>query len=154
MNNNDVITKVREYLQSGATTLQVATVRDGQPWVATVYFVADDELNVYWLSWPERRHSQDIEANSMVAATAVIKSDQPVIGVQLAGSVEIVTDLDSIHRVAPLYVVKYGQGEKFVEHYEAGINKHQLYRLIPSEIQLFDEVNYSSESPLVVELPL
>lgn len=154
MTSDEAITKVREYLQGSATTLQIATVCDGQPWVASVYFVVDDDLNVYWLSWPERRHSQDIAVNPRVAAVVAVKQDQPVIGVQFAGNAEIVTDIDSVHKVAPLYVAKYGQGEKFVEHYEAGTNRHQLYRLTPSEVQLFDELNYPSAGPLTVALSL
>lgn len=150
IHDKELLGRVRMYLQGDTQVMQLATVQDGRPWVVTVYFVADDELNVYWLSWPERRHSQDIAANPVLAATVAIKHDQPVIGVQVAGQAEIVRDSETVHKVAALYVAKYGQGEKFVEHFEAGTNRHQLYRMTPQEIQLFDEVNYPSESPLVV----
>lgn len=149
MSDSRLITK--QYLQGDAKTLQLATVRGGKPWIATVYFVVDDELNIYWLSWPERRHSREIAENSAVAGAVVIKADQPVIGVQLAGVVSEVTDDKTIESVMKLYVAKYDQGHKFREAVAAGTNKHHMYKLTPREILLFDEVTYPSDSPVAVQ---
>ncbi len=141
---------VREYLQHSGTIMQLATAYDDKPWVATVYFVADDELNVYWLSWPERRHSREIAEQADVAATVVIKTDRPVIGVQLEGTATEVQDAGEVQQVMERYVAKYGEGQKFYDAFVAGTNKHHMYKLAPSAVWLFDEVEHAGESPLQV----
>lgn len=142
--------KAKEYLQSDAPVMQIATVHDGKPWIASVYFVADDELNVYWLSWPERRHSGEIAKNTYVAATVAIKTDRPVIGVQLEGVAEEVVDPEVVRDVIALYVAKYNEGKRFYDAFVAGTNRHHMYVLRPRAIQLFDEVYFPAESPLQV----
>ena len=141
---------VQEYLQGAVPTMQLATVRSGKPWIATVYFVADDELNVYWLSWPERRHSRELMENTSVAGAIVVKTDQPVIGIQFTGFAKEVTNLNTVKRVMKLYVAKYNKGEKFYDAAKSGLNKHHMYKLVPQEISLFDEVTYPNQSPVEV----
>lgn len=140
--------RVKSYLQGDAPTMQLATVQSGRPWVATVYFVADDDMNIYWLSWPERRHSQELIGQSDVAAAIVIKVDQPVIGIQLAGQAHEVTDETTVQQVMKLYVAKYNKGHKFYAAYTAGTNHHHMYKLTPSDISLFDELTYPDSSPV------
>ena len=141
---------LREYLQGDTQTMQLATVSDGKPWIATMYFVADDDLNVYWLSWPERRHSIELWANPSAEAAVAVKTDPPVIGVQLEGKVELVADKNLIQKVMTLYIEKYQQGHKFHDNFLTGTNKHAMYRLAPETVMLFDEVHYLGESPLEV----
>lgn len=144
------MTDLQNYLQRSGTVLQLATVHDGKPWVATVYFMVDDDLQVYWLSWPERRHSREIAENTQVAATVVIKTNRPAIGVQLEGAATVVTDASEVQRVMERYVAKYDEGQQFYDAFVAGTNKHVMYKLAPSAIWLFDEVNHAGESPLQV----
>lgn len=142
--------QTKEYLQSDASVVQIASASNGKPWIASVYFVADDKLNIYWLSWPERRHSVEIANSSSVAATVVIKTDRPVIGVQLEGEVERVSDPKVVATIMTLYVAKYNEGRQFYDAFIAGTNKHQMYCLRPRAVQLFDEVTYPDHSPLKV----
>jgi uncharacterized protein YhbP (UPF0306 family) len=152
MNNRDKIAVVKKYLESDAPTLQLATVHGGKPWIATVYFVVDDELRVYWLSTPERRHSRELMDDSRVAAAVVIKPTQPVIGVQLEGSAAVVTDADIVRQTMTRYIEKYDQGKQFYDNFTAGTNDHQLYVLIPERVVLFDEQHYPAQSPLQILL--
>jgi uncharacterized protein YhbP (UPF0306 family) len=139
------------YMQSDVRTLQLATVANDRPWIATVYFVADEEMNIYWLSWPGRRHSRELLVNPNAAAAVVVKTDPPVIGVQLEGKVELVADKDLVQKVMTLYIEKYQQGHKFHDNFLAGTNQHAMYRLRPDTIMLFDEMHYLGESPLEVQ---
>lgn len=129
-----------------AQHMQVATFHDEQPWVCTVYFVHDDALNLYWLSWPERRHSQEIAKNSRVAVAIAVKPDMPVIGVQGEGKAAAIKDIDIIEYVMAGYIKKYGLGKDFVRRFKAGTNHHQLYRFIPARYVLFDEQNVSGSA--------
>jgi uncharacterized protein YhbP (UPF0306 family) len=47
--------------------MQLATSSNDIPWVVTVHFYADDELNLYWSSRDSRRHSQEIASNPNAA---------------------------------------------------------------------------------------
>lgn len=141
---------IKSYLQGDARTMQLATVVGGKPWVATVYFVVDSDINIYWLSWPDRRHSQAIKEQSQVAAAIVIKIDQPVIGVQLSGIANEVTDAMTVRKIMTLYVAKYNTGAGFYEAFVAGTNRHHMYRLVPTELSLFDEVHCPGTSPILL----
>jgi uncharacterized protein YhbP (UPF0306 family) len=132
---------IKKYLRQGRV-MQVATSSDGQPWVCTVYFVPDEQHNLYWLSWPTRRHSQEIEQNNKIAATVPIKSGKPVIGIQAEGVAEIIKEIMVVEKIMQKYVDKYESGKDFYELFKAGKNHHQLYKFTPNKYFLFDEVNF------------
>jgi len=48
--------------------MQLATALDNQPWVCSVWFAADKDLNIYWFSSTTRRHSGEVLKNKKVAA--------------------------------------------------------------------------------------
>lgn len=133
--------RIREHIAT-AEVMQLATVKDGQPWACTVHFIADDDLNIYWFSLPERRHSQDIAANPRAAVAMAIKTTWPVIGVQIEGDAAPVTDAAEIERVARQFADRHARGEKFVLGVLAGTEENKPYRLTPRMIQIFDKQNY------------
>lgn len=130
---------------SQSSLLQLATSLEGQPWICTVYFVTDENLNLYWLSWPERRHSQEIAKNNKAAVAVAVKKDIPVIGIQGEGRAEMVTDEQTVTEVLEKYIKKYGAGKDFIKNYKTGTNHHQLYKFIPTKYVLFDEQNFSGD---------
>lgn len=145
--------KIAEHLHGPARVMQLATVADGKPWICSVYFVADEALNLYWLSWPERRHSQELAKCSDIAATIAIKTNQPVVGVQLSGVAEVVVELDHIEKAVRQYTEKYGLAKTFMDRAVEGRNHHQVYKITPSYIQLFDEQDFPRDSPLQIDMP-
>ena len=135
---------IDEFLALG-TVMQLATSRDNAPWISTLYFVADDQRNIYWLSLPGRRHSEEVVANPRVAIAIAIKQDLPVIGIQAEGSVTIVEDASIVEKILASYIKKYdGAGKEFHQRFVEGKNKHQLYKLTPSSMVLFDEVHFKT----------
>lgn len=142
---------VHAHFRAGRT-MQLATLRAGQPQVCSVYFVTNaDDTAVYWLSEPTRRHSQDITTHDRVAGAIAIKADKPVIGLQFTGSAQIVTDSEEVKQAIGDYSNKYdGQGSDFYDHFVAGTNKHQLYKMTFTSLEVFDEVHFADQSPLLV----
>ncbi len=67
--------------------MSLATVDNGGPWVSDVVYVADEKLNLYWLSQTLTRHSLAIAGDNRVAATITIskQSGEPNQGLQIAG---------------------------------------------------------------------
>jgi uncharacterized protein YhbP (UPF0306 family) len=138
----DVKDLVKQNIHGDSELMQLATVDGDQPWACTVHFVADDESNLYWLSLPTRRHSQEVAKHGKVAAAIVVKPSMPVIGVQVEGDAEEISDKETVAAVMKRYVAKYNKGQKFYDNFVAGKNEHRLYKLTPHLFVLFDEVNF------------
>lgn len=132
--------------------MQVATVGGEQPWICTVYFVEDDELNLYWLSLPSRRHSLEIAKHNKTAVAVAVKRDKPVIGIQAEGEAEAVADKEVISSVMQRYVEKYNVGQQFYDNFVSGQNQHVMFRFKPRMYVLFDEVNFTDNGRQEVAL--
>lgn len=130
--------------------MQLATVKDGQPWCCTVYYVYDQSYNLYWASLPTRRHSQEIAQHNQVAVAIPIKhiNGQKVIGVQMAGSATMIEPSESIRSIAEQYAQRFGRDQQWLDDFVSGTTEHRLYKLVPSEIVVFDEVNFPHNTRL------
>lgn len=125
--------------------MQIASTSHNKPWICTVYYVADDQLNLYWLSHPDRRHSRELLANPDAAIAVAIKPDRPVIGLQAEGKVEQINDSDKVRFISDKYYEKYQEGENFYDNFLTGSNQHVMYRFVPKSYVLFDELHFPSE---------
>ncbi len=137
--------RIQEYLGEGRV-MQVATVNHGKPWICSVYYVTDDQQNLYWLSLPSRRHSSDIAADNTIAIAVAVKSDKPVIGIQAEGKAVVVNDPAQIQKIMKQYTERYNAGKDFYDNFIAGNNQHLLYKFTPQTYVLFDEVNYPQDA--------
>jgi len=135
---------IEKYL-SEARIMQLATVRDDQPWICSLHFAADDESNIYWITKPTARHSQEIADNPNVAIAIAFKTDRPLIGVQTEGTAEIVEDPDLLKSAMERYIERQGTDRAFADQIIAGTNEHKLYKFTPKLFSLFDQVNFSDQ---------
>jgi uncharacterized protein YhbP (UPF0306 family) len=106
--SDDLRERVLAYL-AAHNTVSLATVgEDGQPWAATVFYV-NVGTDLYFLSEPKTRHSQNILATSRVAAT--INEDyrdwQQIKGIQLEGQAAEVSGKLELARALQAYLGKY-----------------------------------------------
>jgi nitroimidazol reductase NimA-like FMN-containing flavoprotein (pyridoxamine 5'-phosphate oxidase superfamily) len=124
--------------------IQLATQAEGKPWICTIYFVVLGN-DIFWLSYPNRKHSEQIAHNPAVAVTAVIKTDIPVVSISVEGEAEVITDRATVKEVMEAYVAKYGEGSAFFERFVAGTNKHAMYKLRSRCMTVFDEVAGTGE---------
>lgn len=132
---------VREYLKTGRM-MQIATVSGDQPWNCTVYFAADDDLNLYWISKADTRHSREIAKNPKVGVAIPIKFDDlTVVGMQVEGDAILVENVDEATRGLKIFADKYNRGEDWYKDFLAGNNPHKLYRIKPRKFAIFDRVN-------------
>ncbi len=140
MNPTDVI---KSYLKE-QHMMQLATVSDGQPWCCTVYFVTDENYNLYWASVPSRRHSKEVNNHQQVAVAIPVKfvKGQPVAGLQIEGSAKELAPSPEIRAVAKSYATKFNRDATWVEDIVAGKTEHRLYKLTPTSYVLFDESNF------------
>lgn len=131
---------IEQYL-SEKTEMQLATVANGQPWVCTLYYVHDDDLNIYWTSGRSRQHSLEI-LNDPKAAVTIVRCNKPKQALQMYGKAYEVAD-DDLERVHKLYQGKYGPKDYDLAEMKQHIPDGRGYWVFrPTEISLLDEVNY------------
>jgi uncharacterized protein YhbP (UPF0306 family) len=136
---------VVKYLDE-ARLMQVATSTNNIPWCCTVYFAVDNLHNIYWISLPDRQHSDDIAQNPHVAGTIVVAHSygQKVRGVQFRGTARMVTDPAEITEHTPAYAERY-QLPTLAQDIISGQHPHRLYTIKPELFVLFDEQNFPDD---------
>ena len=88
MEESEIKQLILEVLDKGYL-LSLATVDDGGVWACDVIYVHDDELNIYWMSDPEVRHSRAIQSHPQAAGVVTVSGQgEDNLGVQIEGVVE------------------------------------------------------------------
>lgn len=65
--DNEGLKKLARGVLEDAYVMSLGTADEGGAWVADLIYVADEDFNLYWISFPQVRHSQAIEKNAKVA---------------------------------------------------------------------------------------
>lgn len=119
------------------STLTIATSdQGGAPHAATVYFAADQALNIYFFSDPLSQHAQDLAQRPQAAAVIYPDSQdwQEIRGLQLRGEVRPVDPGAEWEHAWLHYTGKF----PFVRELRSLVARNQLYGFIPSWIRLVD----------------
>jgi uncharacterized protein YhbP (UPF0306 family) len=86
----DIRKIITEEVLSRGHLMSLATVDEGGPWVSDVVYVFDDDLNIYWISKVDARHSRAILKNPQVAGTITVSNapQEKNVGIQFSGTAE------------------------------------------------------------------
>lgn len=105
--NSAVANDVREYIASH-NTLTLATVANQRPWVASLFYVSDSELRLYFISAENTRHVAEAMKNPDVAVTITEHEQewQSIQGLQIEGKLTVVEDANR-QQVETLYSQKF-----------------------------------------------
>ncbi len=138
---------IQDYLKE-AKLMQLATTIGTQPWVASVWFAADSDLNIYWFSATNRRHSQEVGKNNKVAAAIVVPHTptDPPRGLQLQGVAEIVTRPADVAGATLLFTTRIFSKRQITDFMALKDKPHRFYRIRPTQFVLFDAVNFPENS--------
>jgi uncharacterized protein len=137
---------IREFLES-QSTLALATVdADGKPQTAPLFYVSDNEFNLYWLSSANSRHSINLTANPQVAATIYPMAWHwtEIRGVQIEGKALSISDETLRHDLVERYQQKFDLPSGF----ETVMGESVLYVLRPQWLRWLDNsvrFGYKSE---------
>lgn len=147
----DIEQKIREYLPQ-IIHMSLATCNGNKPWVCEVHFVYDNDLNFYFRSKPNRRHSIEIEVNPDVAGNIVTQHsvEEKPRGIYFEGTAERLIDVDENHPAYTLYCERFETGPEIIA--EAKTDKgHAFYKISVQNFCLFDsrESNPSRKYELV-----
>jgi uncharacterized protein YhbP (UPF0306 family) len=134
----DIEQKIREYLPE-VLHMSLATSIDNKPWVCEVHYVYDDELNIYFRSKVNRRHSREIAQNPNVAANIVTQHniEQKPRGVYLEGRAEALEGVDEDHIAYKLFSEMMGLGPEILED-AMNTEGHRFYKITVTDYYLFD----------------
>ncbi len=125
--------------------MQFASCTNNQPWVCNLHYVSDDDLNLYWLSTPERRHSKELEINPRASAVIMVhentKAQDYVVGISIEGQAKKV-DWHKYEDIIEKYRKKHGSSKPFLDAVVSGENPHKVYVLEPTKFVLFDNKDF------------
>ena len=135
----DIKSKILEVLQKGHL-MSLATQDDGGLWVADVVFVYDEDLNIYWMSDPDVRHSKAVVKNGQAAGSITIsnKSKEKNLGIQFSGKAEKIEG--PRYDLAKKHLAKRSYPEP--KETDDVLQGDSWYVLHPNKIDLIDEENY------------
>lgn len=119
-----------------ALVINIATVKNNQPWVAAMIYVYDQSFNLYWLTKTSTRHSQEIALNPKVAANiTAVQENGNARQLQIEGEAHLCDDQKISVEVEEKYHERHKQFEnKSLEELAAEVKKYTLYKLEPTKI--------------------
>ncbi|WKZ24063.1 MAG: pyridoxamine 5'-phosphate oxidase family protein [Candidatus Dojkabacteria bacterium] len=138
--------------------MSVATFANDVPWIANVYFVHDNDLNLYFLSKKAREHCVALETNNKVAV-AIADSHQPLrppqLGIQLHGTAQRVNVLNQVKWMFAMWNKLIApNADEFLEDpkqfLQAGSSS--IYKITPKRIKFFNTGLWPEEQCQVLEL--
>jgi hypothetical protein len=149
--------QILDYLRSH-NTMTLATCAADMPWAATVFY-ANEDLQLYFFSSPEARHSLNLEVNSRVAVTIQedYKDWRVIKGIQLEGKVMLVDGIIEKAKAMAVYARKYADVIKLFTDPSSGIFhkaflKVKFYRVVPEKVFFIDnEQGFGKRQELILE---
>lgn len=152
--------KVLAYLKEH-NTMTLGTYSEKQPWAASVFYVHDEHLNLYFLSDPASRHCHHLAENSMVSAT--INEDyhdwKKIKGIQIEGLAERLTSPVEKTKALSLYLSKFPFVKDFITSPLAFLSHMvvsgkpfsvEIYKVVPEHLFYLDnETGFSHREELL-----
>ena len=119
------------------STLSLATTDEaGQACIAPLFYIAERDLSLYWLSSRESLHSRNLLSNPRAAATVYRNTDRwrEIRGIQMGGIVWEVTDPERRSAVIQVYCKRFRLGRVL----RMAINQSKLFVFRPESIRYID----------------
>lgn len=80
----DIKELIKEVLDNGYL-MSLGTLDSGGVWVCDVIYIYDNDLNIYWMSDPEARHSKALIKNKVAGTITVSGQGENNLGIQFEG---------------------------------------------------------------------
>jgi len=152
MDNQQIEQTIRSYLPQ-VIHMSLATVADNKPWVCELHYAYDDELNIYWMSAQQVRHSREVAANPQVAGNVVTQHhlQQLVRGVYFEGRAEMLAEVDENSTAYKVYSTRFGDRAAAILPAYQDAEGPRIYKLTVSDFYLVDGM--TTGKPQKLHLP-
>jgi len=148
--DQDLIEKLSGYLKC-RSTMTLSTVGDvGVPHSAPLFFVSDDNLNLYFLSDVESQHGTNIINHVKVAVSIYGETHewQQIRGIQLEGNARLMNDPSAEKHAWSLYRSKFS----FVLTLGNLVEASRWFRVYPNWIRWIDNrVSFGNKQEFFLE---
>lgn len=157
MNKNLVLTKKNVLDFLGLYKLMTVATYGDHPWIASVFYSFDKDLNIYFISTPTTIHGRQMEKNNKVTAAIADSHQKPSDvkrGLQIYGCVEKISGVNKIRHALRLWkdFLNVNRPDISLENMKKGLYKGRMYRLTPKKIKLFDQEKFKvpdGEEPIL-----
>lgn len=121
----------------------------GVPWVSPVFYIADDDYDLYWTSDPEARHSANVRSNDRVAI-AIFETD-PVDAVYISARAVEINDIDDATRAVEIMRRKEQPDRWVIDDVAVVVDDGpwRIYRATPETIEVRAETQKGGK-PVVI----
>lgn len=136
MNRAEAIATVAAFLKDQSTLALATVAGDGSPRVTPLFYLLEDDLQMYWFSSASSEHSRSLRRNPAVAVTVYRDTERwrEIRGVQMRGAAQAVGDRTLRRSIAEAYAERFQLGKVL----QAGIARSSLYVFEPSWIRYID----------------
>lgn len=136
---------VLSFLSESAPKLMTVATYGEHPWIATVYFGYDDDLNLYFISDATTLHARQIAANSRVAVAIADSSQTPDAkkkGLQLFGTAVLLTTASDTEKARTCWVRNIGIPDASLP---LAAVEGRMYKVSPAKIKHFNQALFDVE---------
>ena len=128
---------IKEVLEKGYL-MSLATLDNGGAWVSDVIYIHDDNLDIYWMSHAQTRHSKAILENPKIAATITVNGPgEDNLGIQFEG---VAQKIDGERE--DLVEKHYNKRKKPKPIGSNGLHGASWYIIKPTKIELIHEKHF------------
>lgn len=149
MSDADVRQVINTFLETQSTLALCTVNAEGHPETAPVFYVSDDQFNLYWLSGTSSAHSVNLSAHMQVSGSVYpsVWQWEDIVGLQIKGVAETISDERMREQILLIYLRKFQLPPSF----DAMIASSTLYVLRPTWLRW---VNNSIQFGYKTELDL
>lgn len=126
--------------------MTIATCEGDRPWTATVYFAADEDLDLYFVSSRQSRHAQELRKNPRVAAALCdpSRASGKALGLQIEGRA-VPPHASKLPRALSTYSRRFPWAREFVSdpiRFLGDAAHASLVRVVPDRMWFLDEEHF------------
>ncbi len=155
-NSKKDLTYIKKYLHDN---FQMVVATYGRhPWVCTVYYSVDENLNLYFLTNPSTIHGKQIANNSKVAVAIAESPQLPSSkkkGLQIYGICEQISGKKRITHAISLWRETLGVAHP--DYSYEGMMRNaisgRMYQITPKKIKFFNEELWEEGMEKLINLP-
>lgn len=122
----------------------VLATSDTFPWISTLYYSFDDQMNIYFLTSPDTIHGKQLKSNPKVAIAIADSPQNPTAkkkGLQIYGLCEQISGARKVTHAITLWKRTLGVTSNDYS-YEGMIKKAisgRMYKVTPKKVKFFNE---------------